>query len=106
MVNFGSILQSITKNCVKLVLEGDSKSSKNIASSFKSYIELKPVLKDQFKVYHNLNTSYIKNFDDARLFVTETVNQLKKYSFDDIKLYNALLETKFKPSRIKSSDIN
>ena len=96
----------MTRNCVKLVLEGDDVTSKKLASSFKNYINLKPILKDQFKVYHSLNTSYVKDHDDARLFVSETINQLKKYSFKDIKAYNALLETKFNPPKMKSSDVN
>ena len=105
-MNFGTILNSMTKHCVTLVMEGDEVTSKNIAGDLISYIQIKEVLQDQFKVYHNLNASYIRNNDDARLFVVETINSLSGYTFNDIKLYNALLETKFSPPKIKSTELN
>lgn len=105
-MNFGTILNSMTKKCILLVMEGNEKESKGLAKDFISYVNLKPVLRDQFKVYHNLNESYVNGMDSAQLFVTETINTLKKYSFEDIKIYNALLETKFNPKKTKSTDIN
>ena len=105
-MNFGTILNSMTKKCIKLVMEGQEKNSKILAKEFIEYVNIKPVLRSQFKVYHNLNESYVNGIDSAQLFVTETLNTLKKYSFEDIKSYNALLETKFNPQKIKSSDIN
>ena len=105
-MNFGTILNSMTKHCVKLVMEGKEDSSKSLATKFIRHINVKRGLKTQFKVYHSLNTSYVKNHEDARLFVTETINTLRPYTFEDIKLYNALLETKFTPPKIKSTKLN
>jgi len=105
-VNFGTILNAMTKHCVKLVMEGAESNSKTLAKDFTRYIQIKDVLNTQFKVYHSLNTSYVKNSEDARLFVSETINTLKPYSFSDIKGYNALLETRFHPPKMKSTELN
>ena len=87
-------------------MEGHGDDSKLEAKSFINFINVKPVLKTQFRVYHSLNTSFVKNRDDARLFVSETINTLDEYSFDDIKVYNALLETRFDTPKVKSTGIN
>ncbi len=106
-MNFGTILNAMTKHCVALVVEGQERNSKNLAIEFTKYVRIKDVLNKQFKVYHSLNTSCVQNPEDARLFVTETINTLKPYSFSDIKVYNAILETKFPTStKLKSTKIN
>ena len=105
-MNFGTILNAMTKHCVKLVMEGDESTSKTRAKDFTRYIQVKDILRTQFKVYHSLSNSYVQNATDARLFVTETINTLKPWSFDDVKVYNALLETKFSPPKMKSSELN
>jgi len=105
-VNFGTILNAMTKHCISLVVEGQEDNSKILAREFTKYVRIKEILNVQFKVYHSLNTSCVQNKDDARLFVSETINTLKKYSFSDIKIYNAILETKFSPPKLKSTTLN
>ena len=106
-MNFGTILNAMTKHCVALVVEGRDDNSKTLAVEFTNYVKIKNILNTQFKVYHSLNTSFVTNEDDARLFVSETINTLTGYSFSDIKTYNAILETKFpNVKKIKSTELN
>lgn len=105
-MNFGTILNSVTKNCVKLMIESDDSTSKELARNFVNFIGMKDVLKRQFSVYTQLGSSYIRDRESARQFVSEVVSILDGVEFEDIKAYNALLETKFSVSKMKSTDIN
>jgi len=105
-VNFGTILDSVTKQCLIGVANGREKESKKLARSFSDYIHLKEALRKQFYVYYQLNTAFIKNRNTAEMFVKEVFNTLKEFNFDDIKTYNAILETKFPSPKIKSTPLN
>jgi hypothetical protein len=80
--------------------------SKALARDFVKYIQLKEVLRKQFYVYNQLNSSYIKDKDSARVFVMETLSIFDKYNFEDILSYNHLLESKFDVKKIPSTDID
>ncbi len=105
-MNFGTILISVTKSCVSLMLEHNESKSKHVAGEFIRYVQLKEPLRKQFNVYHQLNSSYIKDRASARLFVSETLSTLDGISFDDILTYNHLLESKFNVSKARSTDID
>ena len=105
-MNFGTILNSVTKTCVTLMIESKSVESKTLVKDFIGYIQLKDVLLKQFRVYNQLNASYIRDKDSAKLFVNETLATLEKFDFNDILSYNHLLETKFNVPKMAPSDIN
>jgi hypothetical protein len=105
-VNFGTIINSVTKSCVSMVVESNHSESKSMARDFIRYVQLKEVLEKQFRVYHQLNSSYIEDKDSAKLFVSETLNILESFDFNDILSYNHILESKFKVPRMKSTDVN
>jgi len=105
-VNFGTILNSLTKSCVSMVVESKREEAKDLARNVIEFINIKEVLKKQFYIYHNLSSATISNEQDARLFVVEVLSTLNGHSFDDVKVYNALLETKFTPKKIKSTDLD
>jgi len=105
-LNFGTILNSITKNCVALVIECRDEDSKSLAMDFIKYIQLKEVLRKQFYVYNQLNSSFIKDRESAKTFVVETFSIFDGYSFEDILSYNHLLESKFNVVKIPSTDID
>lgn len=105
-MNFGTILDSVSTTCISMLIEGQALESKKLAKNFVSYVGIKPVLKKQFYLYTQLRDVTILDKDDARLFVNECFSNLNGISFDDIKAYNAILETKFKPRKIKSSELN
>ena len=105
-MNFGTILDSLTKTCVKRIYEGKEKESKSLAKSFINYIQLKEVLRKQFNIYNSINSAYIENKSSAKLFIIENLNKLSEYSFSDIQTYNALLETKFNVPKMKSTEVN
>ena len=84
-MNFGTILNSITKSCISMVVESRRTEAKHIANRVVDFIKMKEPLKKQFYVYHNLNTAFIPNESDARLFVNEVLDTLNGYSFNDIK---------------------
>jgi len=105
-VNFGTIVDSITKQCITQIYECKDRQAKGLAKDFIRYVGLKEVLQRQFMVYHNLNTAYIKDKQSAQMFVSESLKPLGKYSFADIQSFNALLETKYSVPKMKSTDIN
>jgi len=105
-VNFGTILNSVTKTCVKLMLESKDSESKQLAKGFVTYVNLKEPLKNQFHIYTQLNGAYIEKTSSAELFINETLSTITNFTFADIKAYNALLETKFNVEKIKPSDID
>lgn len=105
-MNFGTILNSMAKECVSLIVEGNRDTSVSIAKNFYGYVKLKDTLRKQYYVYQNLNESFIKNNSDAKEFVLETLSILDGLTFNDVNTYNALLETKFSVSRNKSTDVN
>jgi len=105
-VNFGTILNSVTKNCVKLMIESKDYESKSLTRDFINYVQIKEILNKQFKVYNQLNTSYIADKESAKIFVMETLSILDGFDFEDILSYNHLLETRFAVNKIKSTPIN
>lgn len=105
-MNFGTILNSVTKSCVQLMVESKEKQSKTLAREFITYVRLKEILDKQFQTYHQLNSSFIKNDESAKMFIMETLSSLDKFSFEDILAYNRLLETKFNIRKTKSTDID
>lgn len=105
-MNFGTILNSVTKTCVTMMVESKDTESRSLARDFVRYVEIKEVLKKQFRVYHQLNSSFIKDGDSAKLFVNETLSMLDNYPFDDILGYNHILESRFGVSKMESTDIN
>ncbi len=105
-MNFGTILNSTTKNCVSLMLESRDDESKSLARNFVRYIQLKEVLNKQFRVYTQLNSSFIKDKESAKMFVNETLSVLDNFSFEDILSYNHLVETRFNVQKIPSTDID
>jgi hypothetical protein len=105
-VNFGTILDSVTKGCVKRIYEGKDFESKKLAKDFIEYVYLKEVLKRQFQIYTSLNSSFITDKAVAREFIHETLKKLNGFSFYDIQSYNALLEAKFHPEKIGSTEVN
>lgn len=105
-MNFGTILESVSSECVTLVTEGKSSTATQKAKKFIQFIQLKEVLRKQFKLYSIIKESSFDNEDDARLFIHEAFRLLDKYSFEDIQAYNALLETKFKVKKIKPQQID
>lgn len=105
-MNFGTILNSVANKCVKLVIECENEKSKSLSKDFVKYIQLKEVLKRQFYVYNQLNSTYIEDKSSAKHFVMEVLSTLDEYSFEDILTYNHLLETKFNVDKIASTDID
>lgn len=105
-MNFGTIMDSMTKNCVHMMYEGKDRRAKNEAKRFINFINLKDPLRKQFRVYHRLSSTHMKDHSAAHMFVEECLRSLREYSFEDILAYNALLETKFKVPKMKSSDIH
>ena len=105
-MNFGTIVDSITKQCITKVYECKDRQAKGLAKDFIHYVGLKEVLQRQFMVYHNLNTAYIKDKQSAQMFVSESLKSLSEYAFSDIQSFNALLETKYSVPKMKSTDIN
>lgn len=89
-----------------MIMEGDRKKAKILASDLMLFINTKQTLKEQFYVYQNIKNTTIKDKDIADTFINEIFRPLKKYNFNDIKIHNAILETKLKPHKIKSSTIN
>lgn len=105
-MNFGTILNAMTRSCITLMVENRNDDARSAAKRFISYVNMKEVLKRQFFVYHNLNNSYIRDKEQARTFVIETLGILDRYRFNDIKVYNALLETKFNVPKMKPTDMD
>lgn len=105
-MNFGTILNSMTRNCISLMVENRNDEAREATKSFISYVNSKDILKRQFHVYHNLNNSYMRDKEKARTFVIETLGILDRFRFKDIKVYNALLETKFSVPKAKSTDMD
>jgi hypothetical protein len=102
-MNFGSILNSITLQCVNLMLEGREDESKTLAKKFTTYVNLKAPLKNQFYAYSTLREATITNPIHADLLVKETMNLFNDFTIEDLKNYNALLEYKFKVQHIDST---
>lgn len=88
------------------MVESKDVESKALARDFISYVQLKEILKKQFIVYNQLNSSYIKDLESAKIFVSETLSILEKFQFEDILSYNHLLETRFEIKKMKPTDIN
>lgn len=105
-MNFGTILNSMTRNCISLMVENRNDEARDATKRFIAYVNMKDILKRQFHVYHNLNNSYVRDKEQARTFVIETLGILDRYRFKDIKVYNALLETKFAVPKSKSTDMD
>jgi len=105
-VNFGTILNSVTKECVTMMVESKEVESKVLARNFINYVQMKESLSLQFRIYHQLNSSFIKDVESAKLFVTETLAVLDGHEFDDIKTYNHLIELKCSVPLLKSTDID
>lgn len=89
-----------------MMLESNDTESKAVARDFVRYVKLKEVLRKQFNVYNQLNSSYVKDKDSARIFVSETLSILDKFSFEDILSYNHLLETRFNIDKIDTTEID
>lgn len=89
-----------------MMLESRDDESKAVARDFIRYVKLKEVLKKQFYVYNQLNSSYVKDKDSARIFVSETLSILDKFSFEDILSYNHLLETRFNVDKIDTTPMD
>lgn len=105
-MNFGTILDSMTNNCVRVFYEGRDVESKNLAKKFVNYVNMKEPLRRQFKLYTKLKGTTIEDRDAAKMFVSESISTMSSYRFSDILAYNALLETKFNVPKIKPSEIN
>lgn len=105
-MNFGTIMNSVTKKCVALMVEGEGSRAKTQARDFIRFVHLKEVLERQFRVYHQLNSSYIKDKESAKLFVNETLSMVDGFTFEDILTYNSFVETKFDVPRAKSTPID
>ena len=105
-MNFGTILNSVTKKCVTMMVESKDTESRSLARDFVRYVEVKEPLKKQFRVYHQLNSSFIKDRDSAKLFVNETIGMLDGFQFEDILTYNHILETRFNVPKMDTTDIN
>lgn len=105
-MNFGTILDSVTQNCISLIIENKETESKQLAKSFVSYVGLKKPLNEQFKVYVKLGGSYFKNEDQAKMFINEVLTSLNGISLKDIKSYNSLVETRFNVKLLKSTPLN
>jgi len=89
-----------------MMVESKDKESRAIAKNFVGYVHVKDVLNKQFNVYHQLNSSFIKDTDSAKIFVAECLSSLDGFKFKDILHLNRLVESKFNVNRIESSDIN
>ncbi len=105
-MNFGTILNSVTKKCVRLMVEAKDDDAKVAASGFIKFVQIKEVLDAQFRVYHQLNSSYIKDKDSAWVFVNETLSMLDPFAFEDILAYNTLVETRFNVPKLRSTKID
>lgn len=105
-MNFGTILNSVTKKCVTLMVESEERKSKALARDFIKYVHLKEVLEKQFRVYHQLNGSFIKDRDMASDFVSECLSMLDGFKFEDILAYNHLVETKFDVPKMDTTELN
>jgi hypothetical protein len=105
-MNFGSILNSITNQCVQLMLEGRDDESKSIAKHFTRFIDLKKPLKAQFLTYSTLREATIGDSVHADLLIKETMNLFNDLSIKDLKNYNNLLESKFNVHPVKSTSID
>lgn len=88
-----------------MLIEQRADDSKTLAKSLFEYIKMRDILRDQFYVYKQINSTIIENREDAIVFIDEVFNKLD-YSYNDIRTANAILETKFKPAKMKSSDVD
>ena len=105
-MNFGSILNSITSQCVSLMLEGSDYEAKTLAKNFFRFVNLKKPLKAQFYAYTTLREATIKDPVHADLLVKETLNLFTDLTIKDLKNYNALLESRFMVRPTKSTSID
>ena len=89
-----------------MMVESKDKESRAIAKNFVGYVHVKDALNKQFNVYHQLNSSFIKDKDSAKVFVGECLSTLDEFKFKDILHLNRLVESKFKVDKMDSTEIN
>lgn len=89
-----------------MMVESKDTESRGLARDFVRYVEIKEPLKKQFRVYHQLNSSFIKDKESAKLFVNETLSMLDDFQFEDILTYNHILESRFGVPKMRTTDIN
>ena len=105
-MNFGTIMNSMINTCLKMIMENREREAQELAHSFISYVHLKKPLTAQFFVYDNLRNAQLSDSDMSKMFVQESLSILSDCSLEDVLNYNKLLESRFKISRIASSEVD
>lgn len=91
---------------MRLMIESKDNESKSLVREFVNYVHIKDPLRKQFKIYNQLNSSFVKDKESAKMYIDECVSTLSPFGFEDIQGYNALLETRFRVPKMKSTDVN